>query len=549
MRQNMTKQTLLKSPMLPWVLMYLIALTEAIFLSMLIDFDLRSHTASWWTVLMSRADKIASIVLALMTAEVVVRWVRVRKGLCGGSKFRDPSLRLLKLILIQLAAFGIFSWLSIVLVEGNIEATRFADIWRLAWAAAGLGAGIMLLLVPMPAREWLRVARQDWSVMSAIAMIGITAWALGLLAKSTWQPLQGPTFWLVQWLLQVFAQDVVSSPANFLLGTEQFNVYIGPACSGYQGMGLIAAFVGGYLWFFRRNLMFPQAFILLPAGMFAVWLVNALRIAMLLLIGTHVSPDIARGGFHYVGGWFGFIAVALIMVVVTQQMHFFTVTQYEVKARAQESDLTAAYLAPLMALLTIIMVTRVLTITFDWLYPLRVMGTAAVIWIFWRRQIKSLHFSSAWSGSAVGIGVAVFIIWVGIEWVTGNKETGRAIPDSLQEMPTWFATAWLIFRVIGSVITVPIAEELAFRGYALRRLISLDFDKLPLRFTWFSFLLSSFMFGALHGRWVAGTIAGMFYAWAMYRRGKVGDAIIAHGTTNLLIAADVLILGNWYHWN
>jgi CAAX prenyl protease-like protein len=70
-------------------------------------------------------------------------------------------------------------------------------------------------------------------------------------------------------------------------------------------------------------------------------------------------------------------------------------------------------------------------------------------------------------------------------------------------------------RVLGSVITVPIAEELAFRGYVLRRLISSDFDNISLRFTWLSFLLPSFLFGALHGRWPAGTVAGMFYAWAM----------------------------------
>lgn len=549
MCQNLKNRTLINAPMLPWVLMYLIALTEAIFLSILIDFDLHSHTASWWTVLMSRADKIASIVLALLTAEVVVRWVRVRKGLCGGLKFRDPSLRLLKLLLIQLAAFGIFSWLSIVLVEGNVEATRFADIWRLAWVAAGLGAGIMLLLVPMPAREWLQVARQDWSVMLTIVMIGITAWVLGLLTKSAWEPLRGPTFWLVQWLLQTFAQDVVSSPVNFVLGTEQFNVHIGRACSGYQGMGLIAAFVGAYLWFFRRSLLFPRAFVLLPTGMLVVWLLNVFRITLLLLIGTHVSREIALEGFHYVGGWLGFIAVALTIVAASHRMHFFTTRQSEVKSLSQESDLTAAYLAPLMALLVIMMVTRVLTIGFDWLYPLRVIGTGAVIWIFWRSKISHLHFASAWSGSAIGIGVVVYIVWVGIEWLMGNKETGRTISDSLQEMPTWFATAWLIFRVFGSIITVPIAEELAFRGYALRRLISLDFDKVSLRFTWISFLLSSFLFGALHGRWVAGTVAGMFYAWAMYRRGKVGDAIIAHATTNALIAVHVLILGNWNYWN
>jgi CAAX prenyl protease-like protein len=69
------------------------------------------------------------------------------------------------------------------------------------------------------------------------------------------------------------------------------------------------------------------------------------------------------------------------------------------------------------------------------------------------------------------------------------------------------------------------------------------------RFTWFSFLLSSVLFGALHGRWLAGTVAGMFYVWAMYRRGKVLDAIMAHATTNALIAAEVLLFGSWTLWN
>ena len=66
-------------------------------------------------------------------------------------------------------------------------------------------------------------------------------------------------------------------------------------------------------------------------------------------------------------------------------------------------------------------------------------------------------------------------------------------------MPVGLAVAWLIFRVPGSAVTVPIAEELAFRGYLLRRLISADFDRLSLiRFTWLSFFASSVLFGVLH---------------------------------------------------
>jgi len=63
-----------------------------------------------------------------------------------------------------------------------------------------------------------------------------------------------------------------------------------------------------------------------------------------------------------------------------------------------------------------------------------------------------------------------------------------------------------------------------------------------------SFLVSSVAFGALHGRWLAGILAGMIYAAAQYRRGEISDAIVAHMVTNALLAAYVLIFGHWAFW-
>ena len=229
-----------------------------------------------------------------------------------------------------------------------------------------------------------------------------------------------------------------------------------------------------------------------------------------------------------------------------ENFNFQSVAQTTFQARTREIDPTTAYLAPLMVLLAVSMVTGVFSSGFDWLYPVRVIGTAAAIWFFWRQSMTRLDLSQSWSWSAVAIGVAAFAIWRGLEWAGGEPDTGNLIPKTLGEMPVGLAGVWMLFRVLGSVVTAPIAEELAFRGYLLRRLISSNFDQLSLpRFTWLSFLVSSVLFGALHGRWLAGTLAGMFYAWAMYRRGKIADAIIAHTTTNALIAADVLIFGTW----
>ena len=101
----------------------------------------------------------------------------------------------------------------------------------------------------------------------------------------------------------------------------------------------------------------------------------------------------------------------------------------------------------------------------------------------------------------------------------------------------------------GSVAVVPLAEELAFRAYLTRRLIAPRYWELPVgAFTWPSFLISSALFGLLHGRWLAGTLAGLLYALALYRRRETADAVVAHATTNALIAATVLATGDWRLW-
>lgn len=108
---------------------------------------------------------------------------------------------------------------------------------------------------------------------------------------------------------------------------------------------------------------------------------------------------------------------------------------------------------------------------------------------------------------------------------------------------------WFAFRVIGTVVTVPIAEELAFRGYLLRKLVSSDFENVaPTRFTWFSFLGSSIVFGLLHQSFLAGTLAGAGFALAIYYRGNLVDAVVAHMTANALIAATAIGLSWWRLW-
>jgi CAAX prenyl protease-like protein len=134
--------------------------------------------------------------------------------------------------------------------------------------------------------------------------------------------------------------------------------------------------------------------------------------------------------------------------------------------------------------------------------------------------------------------------------VPPDDGSGQLLAERLAEAPVGLAAVWVVFRVIGSVVTVPLAEELAFRGYLIRKLVAKDFENVQAgHFTWLSFLVSSLLFGVLHDNWVAGTVAGAGFALALYQRGQIGDAIVAHMTSNALIVVAVLAFGRWSLWS
>jgi len=61
--------------------------------------------------------------------------------------------------------------------------------------------------------------------------------------------------------------------------------------------------------------------------------------------------------------------------------------------------------------------------------------------------------------------------------------------------------------------------------------------------------ISAVAFGAMHGNmWFAGIAAGLAYGSIAKSTGKLGEAVAAHATTNALIAAQVLLAGEWQLW-
>jgi exosortase E/protease (VPEID-CTERM system) len=413
-----------------------------------------------------------------------------------------------------------------------------------AWAAAGVAALGLLAAAAVPPRLWQALARHAGGTLLAGAAVGLLAYKAGRYTSECWAGLHGATFWGVHALLRCLDPAPVCDPERFLLGTSAFTVWIGAPCAGYEGIGLLWVFLGATFWFARGRLRFPHALLLLPLGTAALWAANVVRITALVALGTWGSPALAVGGFHSQAGWLAFNAVALGLLAGALRVPFFAPAGVPAAPAAPAAvpaaavNPAAAYVMPLLASVAAAMLITALAPDPARWYPVRVLAAAAVL-LAYRGAYPAWGWSGAWRGLAPG--AVVFVLWLAL---------APQAPVAAPALGGWAGAAWLAFRLAGSVVTAPLVEELAFRGYLLRRLAAADFESLPAGTgTVFSFLASSLLFGLLHGGgWLAGALAGLAYALTLRRRGALADAVVAHATTNALLAAHALLTGDWSRW-
>jgi len=535
------------------VLLELLVITARYELPPLFTPPLLANDVSWPASLFYFSKEIWKAGLWIIGACLLILSPRL-KVILNDLRGQSTGNRWLVWLVFHGLAFAAFAVVTALLFEIPPNPARLSTPWFAGWFALASATLLLWLLALAPVQFWLRLIRLEHTALIIGCALGISAWMLvGMLIrqeaplgqKEFWNSLAIPTLQLVHLLLGWIYSDLVYQPESFLLGTDSFQVEISYACSGIEGISLITIFLVIYLWIFRKELRFPHAFWLFPLGIIVIWLANAVRIAMLIAIGASFSPEIALQGFHAQAGWIAFTLIALAMIALSNQMQFFTLNKPEISVVRSGKPLAAALLVPLLVLMATTMVTSAASSGFDALYPLRVVAIVIVLCYF-RKSYNGIGWKWTWQSPAIG--TAVFIIWILMEPNVDSSKT--ALSQSLAELTSGSAAVWLIFRVLGSVITVPLAEELAFRGYLMRKLIAKDFENAALgQFTWFSFIITSLLFGLLHERWVAGTLAGMGYALALYRRRQIGDAVIAHMTTNALIAIFVLTQGRWSLWS
>jgi exosortase E/protease (VPEID-CTERM system) len=418
-------------------------------------------------------------------------------------------------------------------------AALLAPLWLLVAAAT-----VLTLFAAMASwQTWRDAATALGSLWFYAAATAIVAASAMQLSQMLWGPTTQITFELVDHILQPLIPALHSDAATRVLDTGRFAVEVSYLCSGLEGAGLLLAFCCAWLLYFRHEYFFPRALLIIPIGLALLFALNVLRIAALVLIGHAGYPDIAIYGFHSQAGWIAFNCTAGGIAYFSLRSRWFS-RATRPASPAVTAHATAAYLLPFLTILAVGMLSRAASGTFETLYPVRLLAAALAIGYCWPK-LRALDLRFSWRGIAMGVGV--FALWLGAAQFLTH---GSAEPLGLAALSPLNRGLWIAARVCAAVVTVPIAEELAYRGYLLRRFKSADFESV--RFgdagRW-PLLFSSIVFGVGHGSWwLPATAAGLLYGLLPMRTERMGEAIAAHATTNGLIAVWVLFLQQWQLW-
>ncbi|ATF16840.1 exosortase E/protease, VPEID-CTERM system [Phaeobacter gallaeciensis] len=446
-----------------------------------------------------------------------------------GRAQRRPSALALNLAgliiaLVPLLLFGpagINAWISPTLI-----------LICLGGGVAGLGG----LLALMPLRAWLTWLRGCGISLTLALMVALVMPDITRMMEPIWniEALTSVTFILVTWVLEVSGATVWSDAALHLIRVDGFLVEIGEPCSGVEGFALVTTFMGLYALLMGRDIRQTRYWLVLfPAALLLSWAFNIVRIAILILIGAWIAPEHAVNGFHSYAGWLMFTLLALLVLAIAHRSRWLQSNPEALAAAAAElppmrADMLLASIIPfIVMMLSGVLVSAIWAVPAQG-YPLRAAMMAAAVFVFWP-ALRQLAYRPRPIDIAAGAAIAA--VWI----VMSTPDISRGdITDERNAL-------WIGTRLLGTIILVPIIEELFFRGYLLRRMAG---QGQILRAV-IALLITSALFGLMHDRFALGMAAGAIFGALYLRGGGLSAAILAHMVANALIAYVAFATGNW----
>ncbi len=217
--------------------------------------------------------------------------------------FRDYRIHIAPTLFFSLSALAVFS----------IPLSYFVDraVNPILMHYAPLYLGYILLFIAIFGVNFVRSFRKELLLISGISY-GLLGFFMA--AESYWKFLSYGIVRALSVILPFFSKNVHIRMSDFNVKLEAFSVNIGAPCAGTYSLLFFIIFFGLSLFFLYRQgrIRYGYSLFVFVAGFVVLFLLNTLRIAIILMVGGYYSPQIAMSIFHeYLGSIF-FMAFLLM---------------------------------------------------------------------------------------------------------------------------------------------------------------------------------------------------------------------------------------------
>lgn len=212
-----------------------------------------------------------------------------------------------------------------------------------------------------------------------------------------------------------------------------------------------------------------------------------------------------------------------------------------------------AYIAPMVIFLAFTWVGTTWPGSYAVVYPIKTVCTAAAL-IGLRRHFTPIRWNAL--GLGVLVGAVGIVQWIGLQLLLQKYFPILRPSLDVFNPQTYFASAcarwsWIAIRTADAVVVVSFMEELFWRDFLWRQILAPNDFKLAKvgEWGWAPFLIVAVAFSTVHGNWcVTAIVWAMLVGALLVYTKSLGACIVAHATSNLLLAGYVLWTHNWSFW-
>lgn len=423
----------------------------------------------------------------------------------------------------------------------------FGPIGVLQCLLAGLRLAAVLALSTALLGRTGRELLAEYARLWPVAAIGLV-WLDTFFHPVPLRVLNHATVTAVRWVLMVLegadAFAISERPVSALVRLGGFQVDLLPVCSGYEGLLLFSGLFAAYLLVARRWPGVPELAVY-AVTLPILFLVNVMRIVILLELGARLAPEGAIYGFHSRFGILAVLCLSCLAILVVERWRDGRVGKRALQAGWNDASVLSDFL-PLATMLGMELALGFYRSVIDWFYPATMAAAVLVLW--WthgRRRHPGLGLPL--KAFPILAGCAVYGLWVTLIPVDQIRSLG--MDAQLAGVSGWLAGSWIVMRLFGAAYVVPVIEELAFRSGLWRIVESALTNRLPgPTIAVATLTITSTAFAAMHSHFVPAFLAGAAFGLIRMRRSGLPGAIVAHGLANALLGLHVIATSEWSYW-